>query len=177
VQRDGAVVLSRLDRGLGEVVERGERVGMILSQPVTLEAQRFLEGLHGLREQRQTVIRHADGFQDHDPDSRSHLRSTTRLAERSEQDIGWLDVAVQHSPAVGVGDRVANVDEPPQELTQRGRSVPYRALFVEPPDGLAERTAARGVVPDEPHGVIRAAHRRNGPARRQGRFPDAPGHR
>ena len=44
-----------------------------------------------------------------------------RLAVLAEHDVARLEVAVQHAPAVGVGDRVADVDEPPQQLAQRQR--------------------------------------------------------
>ena len=40
----------------------------------------------------------------------------------SDDDIARLDVAVQHSAAVGVFDRVTHVDEPPQELAQLERA-------------------------------------------------------
>ena len=41
-----------------------------------------------------------------------------RLAVRAEQDVGRLEVAVDHAPAVGVGHHVADGDEPVQELPQ-----------------------------------------------------------
>ena len=42
-----------------------------------------------------------------------------RLAVLAEHDVARLQVAVQHAPAVGIGDRVADVDEPPEELRAR----------------------------------------------------------
>ena len=51
-----------------------------------------------------------------------------RLAVLADDDVGRLDVAVQDAPAVGVVDRVADVDEPPQELAQRQRPLPGSAL-------------------------------------------------
>ena len=50
-----------------------------------------------------------------------------RLAVLADDHVARLDVAVQHAPAVGVVDRVADVDEPPQELPQLQR----------PPAGVA----------------------------------------
>ena len=38
------------------------------------------------------------------------------LAVLADDDVARLDVAVQDAPAVGVVDRVADVDEPPQQL-------------------------------------------------------------
>ena len=40
------------------------------------------------------------------------------LAVGAQQDIGRLEVAMDHAPAVGIGDRVADVDEPAQELAE-----------------------------------------------------------
>ena len=40
------------------------------------------------------------------------------LAVGAEHDVGRLEVAVQDAPAVGIGDRVADVDEPAQQLAQ-----------------------------------------------------------
>jgi hypothetical protein len=36
----------------------------------------------------------------------------------ADDDVPWLDVAVQNAPAVGVFDGIADVGEPPQELAQ-----------------------------------------------------------
>ena len=44
-----------------------------------------------------------------------------RLAVLADDDVARLDVAVQHAAAVGVVDRVADVDEPPQQLAQLQR--------------------------------------------------------
>ena len=64
---------------------------------------------------------------------------------------------MQHAPAVGVVDRVADVEEPPQQLAQLQR----------PPAGVASSSASsawnavdgllEAVAPDEPHGVVRPA--------------------
>ena len=74
----------------------------------------------------------------------------------ADDDVARLDVAVQHAAAVGVVDRVADVDEPPQQLAQLQRPaagvVLQRRVGVEVRDGLLE-----AVAPDEPHRVVRAA--------------------
>ena len=76
-----------------------------------------------------------------------------RLAVLADDDVGRLDVAVEHAAAVGVVDRVADVDEPPQELAQRQRAparvVLQRRVGVEAGDGVLEAVAA-----DEPHRVV-----------------------
>ena len=63
---------------------------------------------------------------------------------------------MQHSPPVGVVDRVADVEEPPQELAQLQRAtagvILERLVAMELLDGLLER-----IAPDEPHGVVRPA--------------------
>ena len=41
-----------------------------------------------------------------------------RLAIFADDDVGRLDIAVEHAPAVGVVDGVADVDEPAQQLAQ-----------------------------------------------------------
>ena len=41
-----------------------------------------------------------------------------RLAVLAEHDVARLQVAVQDAAAVGVGDRVADVDEPPEQLPE-----------------------------------------------------------
>ena len=68
-----------------------------------------------------------------------------------------LQVAVQHAPAVGVVDRVADVEEPPQQLLERQGplrrgSRPACLVLVKLLDGRLEVVAA-----DEPHGVEGAA--------------------
>ena len=66
-----------------------------------------------------------------------------RLAVLADDDVARLDVAVQHAPAVGVVDRVADVEEPPQQLAQLQRAaagvVLQRLVGVEALDGLLER--------------------------------------
>ena len=44
-----------------------------------------------------------------------------RLAVPADDHVARLDVPVQHAPAVRVLDRVADVQEPPQELAQLQR--------------------------------------------------------
>ena len=56
-----------------------------------------------------------------------------RLAVLADDDVARLDVAVQHAPAVGVLDRVADVEEPPQQLAQLQR----------PPAGVASSAPRR----------------------------------
>ena len=40
------------------------------------------------------------------------------LAVRAEHDVGGLEIAVDHAPAVGVGHRVADVEEPSEQRLQ-----------------------------------------------------------
>ncbi len=65
-----------------------------------------------------------------------------------------LDVAMEHAPAVGVLDGVANVDEPPQQVAQLERAAavvaPKRRVGVESLDCLLEAFS-----PYEPHRVVR----------------------
>ena len=42
-----------------------------------------------------------------------------RLAERAQEDVAGLQIAVDHAPAVGIGDGVADGDEPAQQPPQR----------------------------------------------------------
>ena len=53
-----------------------------------------------------------------------------RLAVLAEHDVARLQVAVQHAAAVGVGDRVADVEEPPQQPPQGQRPLAGVALRV-----------------------------------------------
>ena len=41
-----------------------------------------------------------------------------RLAVGAQQDVRGLEVAMDHAAAMGIGDRVADVDEPAQELAE-----------------------------------------------------------
>ena len=71
----------------------------------------------------------------------------------ADDDVPRLDVAMEHAAAVGVVDRVADVDEPPQQLAQLERAAP-RVLARDASawkllDGLLERISL-----DEPHGVV-----------------------
>ena len=74
----------------------------------------------------------------------------------ADDDVARLDVPMQDASRVGVVDRVADVQEPPQQLAQLQRTpagVGLQAVVgVEAVDGLLEAVAA-----DEPHGVVRAA--------------------
>ena len=45
-----------------------------------------------------------------------------RLAILADDDVARLDVAVEHAPGVGVLDRVADVDEPAEQLAQLQRA-------------------------------------------------------
>ena len=94
------------------------------------------------------------------------LRSALRLGETpvddeclavlADDDVPRLDVAVEHAPAVGVVDRVTDVQEPPQESAQSQRPRAGVALdgfvLVKALDGLLE-----AFPPNEPHRVERAA--------------------
>ena len=78
------------------------------------------------------------------------------LAILADDDVGRLDVAVDHAAGVGVLDGVADVDEPTQERPQ-GERAPAGVVFhhrigVEGGDGVLE-----GVAADEPHGVVGTA--------------------
>ena len=79
-----------------------------------------------------------------------------RLAVLAEHDVARLQVAVQHPAAVGVGNGVAHVDEPAQQLAQRQRPLAGIAAgdirLVKAADGVLEV-----VAPDEAHGVERPA--------------------
>ena len=70
--------------------------------------------------------------------------------------VGGFDVAVQDAPGVGVVDRVADVDKPPQQLPQRQRPaagvILDRLVGVERGDRLLE-----AIAPHEPHGIVRPA--------------------
>ena len=74
----------------------------------------------------------------------------------AEDDVGRLDVAMDHAAGVGVIDGVADVEEAAEQLAQLQRSaagvVLQRVVAVEVLDGLLERVAL-----DEPHGVIGAS--------------------
>ena len=80
------------------------------------------------------------------------------LAEGAEHDVAGLEVAVQHATRVGVGQSIADVEEPAQQLAELERLLDRVGVgaggVVEAVDGLGQ-----GVAPDEPHGVERAAGR------------------
>ena len=57
-----------------------------------------------------------------------------RLAVAAQHDVGRLQVAVEHAAAVGVVDRVADVEEPPEQLPEL--DAPHR-LASRPPASLA----------------------------------------
>ena len=80
------------------------------------------------------------------------------LAERAEHDVRGLEVAVDDPPAVGVGDRVAGVDDAPQQPVEEHAAavaeVRRAAGGVEPGDRVLE-----GLAADQVHRVIGAAVR------------------
>ena len=82
-----------------------------------------------------------------------------RLAERPEHDVDRLDVAVQNFPVVGVGDRVAGVDESSDQgvevrtLARQGLLSVAHGLVQAADGGL------QGLAPDEPHDVVGPAVR------------------
>ena len=71
----------------------------------------------------------------------------------AHDDVRGFDVPMQHPAPVGIVDRVADVEEPPQQLAQLDRAtagvILERRVAVKLLDGLLERIAA-----NEPHGVI-----------------------
>ena len=71
-----------------------------------------------------------------------------RFAVVPEHDVGWLQVAMDNSLTVGVGDGLTDADEPPQQLTERLGSRGGMVLG----DGLPQRQA-----PHELHGVVGAS--------------------
>ena len=75
-----------------------------------------------------------------------------RLAIFPEHDIAWFQVPVKHTPTVGVLDRVADVDQPAQQLPQFQAPLSRVTLglisFVEPLDG-----GLQAVSFDEPHRI------------------------
>src|SRR5262249_12545352 len=78
-----------------------------------------------------------------------------RLAEGAEHHVRWLEVAVQHPPAVRVGYRVADVEEPlqePPQLQGAGAGTIVGARRLRAVDGRLQALAA-----DQPHGIIRTA--------------------
>jgi hypothetical protein len=85
-------------------------------------------------------------------------QSTTSVSPclLADDDVARLDVPVQDAPRVGVADRVADVEEPPQELAQPQRAAAgvglQRLVGAEAVDRLPEAIAL-----DEAHGVIRPA--------------------
>jgi hypothetical protein len=78
------------------------------------------------------------------------------LAILTDDHVTGLDVAVENPSTVGVVDRVADVDEPPEELAEGKRPLAWIALefwvAMEALDRFLER-----IAPDEPHGVVRPA--------------------
>ena len=76
-----------------------------------------------------------------------------RLAVPTQHHVVRLQVTVQHPLAVGEGDRLADVDEPAQQLAELdGGRVGPGVLLVVRLDGLLEAVAL-----DEPHGIERPA--------------------
>src|SRR5207237_1781710 len=78
-----------------------------------------------------------------------------RLAVGTEQDIGWLQVPVQHALAMRIRDRLADRGEAAEQLAKR-QAVPRR---LHPPARLAERVASH-----QAHRVARLADRIPRPA-------------
>jgi hypothetical protein len=82
--------------------------------------------------------------------ARQHQRQAPvqhdHFAERPENNVGRLQVAVDDAAAVGVGKRLAHLQERPEQVLQRRR----RGLPMVAGDGLGE-----GASLDETHGVER----------------------
>ena len=74
----------------------------------------------------------------------------------ADDDVARLDVAVQDAAAVRVLDRVADVDEPPQQLAQLQRAAAGVRLQRLVPMGPLDRVL-EAVAADEAHGVEGAA--------------------
>ena len=81
------------------------------------------------------------------------------LAVRAQQDVGRLEIAVDHSAVVRVGDHITDGHEPRQEPSQRQPllfpiAAGFLAVLVKARDLLLEALAL-----DQPHGVERPALR------------------
>ena len=79
------------------------------------------------------------------------------LAVGAQHDIGRLQVAMDHAPAVGVGDRVADVDEPAQELAEGQGALGRIAAECASARWNRSMASLRLSPADEPHGVERPA--------------------
>ncbi len=75
------------------------------------------------------------------------------LAVFAEHDVARLQIPVQHATAMSIGDRIADIDESPQQRAQRQCALPGvhagGVRFVKALDRVLETVAA-----DETHGVI-----------------------
>ena len=69
-----------------------------------------------------------------------------RLAVGAEHDVARLQVAVQHAPAVGIGDRVADVEEPAAAAPQRQASA-RRGRVPAPPSAWKRPMASLRLSP------------------------------
>src|SRR4029077_12544645 len=80
------------------------------------------------------------------------------LAVRTQHDVARLEIAMNYPPAVGVLHRVADVEEPPQELLEldtpcRSRSLLPGLRFLDPPLVELLDRGREAAPPDEPHRV------------------------
>ena len=75
------------------------------------------------------------------------------LAEGTQHDVRWFEIAMEDPPAVGIRHRIADAKESGEELAEGQGSLAARGLgLLEALDGLLETLAA-----DEPHGIERTA--------------------
>ena len=130
-----------LERGLAgqQAIERGAEAVDVGARPEVVEVARGLLGAHvGRRAQRRAGQRLGTCRWPTRASASARRRGRDRLdlpqrlgqapvdhqrlAVLADDHVARLDVAVQDAPAVGVVDRVADVDEPPQELAQLQRA-------------------------------------------------------
>ena len=92
------------------------------------------------------------------------------LSVGTQHDVRRFEIAMEDPPAVGIRHRVADADEPGEELAQGQGPLAARGPgLVEAHDGLLEALAA-----DESHGIERAALTVGAQCRKPGPRPDAP---
>ena len=135
----GGLLAAEGDPAGQELVERRAQAVDVAGGPHLVEVAAGLLGAHvgrradrraGLRlpgmrprpRRRQARLRVAAGHHRQDVGLADHLRQPPvhhqRLAVPAQHDVGRLEVAVEHPPAVRVLDRVADVEEPADQLAE-----------------------------------------------------------